>query len=504
MKVHLQNAETLNSTGNKKITLEITAKDDKDALRILRNLEYLKEPQEIDELQLISTYGLPGRSASKPWVLVVMDEAMKKDLVREAPQIDLEFAQEVVEGLESAATTDNSTVLQENDKPEEQEASLQVPGIVSLPEPKKISTVQEINTELKKTIIDTFDFKPDTNIESEDHLKQSWGADSLDLTNLSMAIEEKFGVTVDQDDLAKLQVQQISNKIWQGLIEKRDHNIQATKEAEEEKNNPNSLKSVEKKVFKIINLLGYNDGSKITSPSKWLSDLSINMDALSKAISAEFDRDITFDKDIVVGDVIALTYAEVKEGSSKSQYQKDNSIYTQNFQKTFDYVKNIINLSGGINKDEIKLDSLITDDLGVDSLDAANIALALEKEFKICGLSVDVDEVQGRTVRDLVNYVNSNVSYEKETKSSEPTINDAKLKLLKIIALVMQADADNEVEMSDNLMSDYDHEKDELANISDLIYKEFNVKLENQDFEKLILSEIFAKILAKTPQKYII
>ncbi len=58
MKIQLQNAEGFNLTGYKKITVEITAKDDKDALRILHDLEYVKE---IDS----ASKDIPGRSALK-------------------------------------------------------------------------------------------------------------------------------------------------------------------------------------------------------------------------------------------------------------------------------------------------------------------------------------------------------------------------------------------------------------------------------------------------------
>ena len=57
----------------------------------------------------------------------------------------------------------------------------------------------------------------------------------------------------------------------------------------------------------------------------------------------------------------------------------------------------------GVDDVEISLDSSLMDDLGADSLDVIEMAMALEEEFSV---SIDDDEIERwRTVRDVVAYV---------------------------------------------------------------------------------------------------
>ena len=58
----------------------------------------------------------------------------------------------------------------------------------------------------------------------------------------------------------------------------------------------------------------------------------------------------------------------------------------------------------GIERDKIQMDSHFEKDLGADSLDTADLLLAVREEF---GVNIRKDEVMGiLTVEDLVNKVN--------------------------------------------------------------------------------------------------
>ena len=69
----------------------------------------------------------------------------------------------------------------------------------------------------------------------------------------------------------------------------------------------------------------------------------------------------------------------------------------------FDKVKEFIADVANISEDEIKMESDINKDLGIDSLDAMEMILALEEEFKI---SIETEELENfHTVKDIVDYV---------------------------------------------------------------------------------------------------
>ena len=70
---------------------------------------------------------------------------------------------------------------------------------------------------------------------------------------------------------------------------------------------------------------------------------------------------------------------------------------------TFDKIKNIIVENLGVSPEEVKLDSLLSDDLGADSLDAVEISMAIEEDF---GIDIP-DEVleKFKKVSDIVNFV---------------------------------------------------------------------------------------------------
>lgn len=72
---------------------------------------------------------------------------------------------------------------------------------------------------------------------------------------------------------------------------------------------------------------------------------------------------------------------------------------------TFDKVKEVFVETINCNEDDVKLESNITDDLGMDSLDAVELVMALEETFEI---SIEEDKVATFvTVQDIVNYIES-------------------------------------------------------------------------------------------------
>lgn len=70
---------------------------------------------------------------------------------------------------------------------------------------------------------------------------------------------------------------------------------------------------------------------------------------------------------------------------------------------TFDKIKNIIVENLGVSPEEVKLDSLLSDDLGADSLDAVEISMAIEEEF---GIDIPDEALEKfKKVSDIVNFV---------------------------------------------------------------------------------------------------
>ena len=69
----------------------------------------------------------------------------------------------------------------------------------------------------------------------------------------------------------------------------------------------------------------------------------------------------------------------------------------------FDKIKKIISSKTGINKDTITLESAITDDLSLDSIEIFEILSEIEDEFSIEVEEEAYDSI--KTVQDLVSYV---------------------------------------------------------------------------------------------------
>lgn len=72
----------------------------------------------------------------------------------------------------------------------------------------------------------------------------------------------------------------------------------------------------------------------------------------------------------------------------------------------FDEVKAIIVELLDVAEDEVTMESVITEDLGADSLDVVDLVMALEDKFDI--QIPDEAMANIKTVGDIVNYVESN------------------------------------------------------------------------------------------------
>lgn len=69
----------------------------------------------------------------------------------------------------------------------------------------------------------------------------------------------------------------------------------------------------------------------------------------------------------------------------------------------FEQVKNALVESLNIDGDDIKLESLLNEDLGVDSLDAVELSLDLETEFDV---EISDEELASfKTVKDIVDLI---------------------------------------------------------------------------------------------------
>ena len=75
---------------------------------------------------------------------------------------------------------------------------------------------------------------------------------------------------------------------------------------------------------------------------------------------------------------------------------------------SFEKVKEIIVETVNIDAESITLDAKLGDDLGIDSLDAMELNMALEEAY---GNSIPDEEVaKFATVRDIVTYIDNNVA----------------------------------------------------------------------------------------------
>ena len=71
----------------------------------------------------------------------------------------------------------------------------------------------------------------------------------------------------------------------------------------------------------------------------------------------------------------------------------------------FEKVKEVIVNAANIDEDKIKLSASLENDLGLDSLDAVELGMALEEEF---GITIDEDKLASfKTVEDMVNFIDN-------------------------------------------------------------------------------------------------
>ena len=71
----------------------------------------------------------------------------------------------------------------------------------------------------------------------------------------------------------------------------------------------------------------------------------------------------------------------------------------------FEKVKEVIVNAANIDEDKIKLSASLENDLGLDSLDAVELGMALEEEF---GINIDEDKLASfKTVEDIVNFIDN-------------------------------------------------------------------------------------------------
>jgi len=69
-------------------------------------------------------------------------------------------------------------------------------------------------------------------------------------------------------------------------------------------------------------------------------------------------------------------------------------------------VKEILVDELGVEEEEVTLEASIIDDLGADSLDMAQVVMALEDEFEIKVANEDLPSI--KTVNDIVKYIEAN------------------------------------------------------------------------------------------------
>ncbi|MBC7766019.1 MAG: acyl carrier protein [Hyphomonadaceae bacterium] len=73
----------------------------------------------------------------------------------------------------------------------------------------------------------------------------------------------------------------------------------------------------------------------------------------------------------------------------------------------FEKIRAVIVDQLGVDEDEVTMEASFLDDLGADSLDIAELAMAMEEEFELQISDGEIDKIQ--TVGDVVNYVKANV-----------------------------------------------------------------------------------------------
>ena len=73
-------------------------------------------------------------------------------------------------------------------------------------------------------------------------------------------------------------------------------------------------------------------------------------------------------------------------------------------EEIFDKVQDIVAEQFSVERDEVRMDSVLEEDLGADSLDLVDLAVSLEQEFNLSETEESV-LAQIKTVGDVVDYI---------------------------------------------------------------------------------------------------
>lgn len=74
----------------------------------------------------------------------------------------------------------------------------------------------------------------------------------------------------------------------------------------------------------------------------------------------------------------------------------------------FEKVKEVIVETANVNAEDVKLEANLKEDLGLDSLDAVELNMALEETFNLS--IADEDLAKFATVKDIVDYIDANAN----------------------------------------------------------------------------------------------
>lgn len=74
----------------------------------------------------------------------------------------------------------------------------------------------------------------------------------------------------------------------------------------------------------------------------------------------------------------------------------------------FEKVKEVIVETANVNEEDVKLEANLKEDLGLDSLDAVELNMALEEAFNLS--IADEDLAKFATVKDIVDYIDANAN----------------------------------------------------------------------------------------------
>ena len=316
MKIEVVNKDQIQPSGNNEILLKITPKEGQ-TLRVLRDQAYLNEPGEIQETQLISTYGLPGRDASKPWILVVMDEAAK-----------------------------GATLIEEGALNLQAEPPDQALAVLGLQEEKKETKTKTTFDQVKEKVMKIIDTMDDGELDLD---SSPWLSDAgVEKDSLSEAINAEFGINLSID--TDLGVGDVIAKTFALVRKKEDYLSHLNVTSKYEKEYEETLSKVKLVIYAVT---GHQhsvieDDWSLKGDNLNLGDTSLgNLSrALKKELGVFIPVRILEDKNMTVYKLAnsissRIGNVEVEEASNEGSYSK-------NFNKIFPLVKEVISLNLGI------------------------------------------------------------------------------------------------------------------------------------------------------------